>query len=223
MPLPLLLANPLVQQGLLALGGGIAGRIFGKKKPAPIEAPDLIEPTTAVINRRRGSLADSLRFRQDDLSADLAAAGATGSAGVSARDALFRSNNDARSQLDSAATDIMTEAINRQKLLDFQVANAQRQEDLQQFMQRGQGIAGIFDTLGATLSNQQLLKGLQGGQGTGGALPDSITGFQVPQLGGPAGVGGAQLPIGPQFSLNGPLRTLENRPAAFGPSFNPFQ
>lgn len=125
------------------------------------EVPDLVGETRGQISEARRNMREGLEQRSDRLDAALAARGVTGSGGVSARQGLFRANNSAMADLESRAADILSEAINREKLMQFQ-------QDRQTGANRARAIAGMGQGLSDAIMQKRFLDQILGSSAGGG-------------------------------------------------------
>jgi hypothetical protein len=109
--------DPLTAQLLVGIGTPLVGRLFAGSRP---KTPDVYTPAVAQLARRRGVMNTRMDQANAQMQGDLAAAGATGSAGASHRERLFRAGNDAQLDFDALAMDTLTRANNAQQYFDYQ-------------------------------------------------------------------------------------------------------
>jgi hypothetical protein len=182
--------DPLTAQLLIGIGTPLVGRLFAGRRPKP---PDMYTPALAQLSRRRGVMNTRMDQANAQMQGDLAAAGATGSAGASARDKLFRAGNDAQLDFDALAMDTITRANNSQQYFDYQDKMGTYDARLEGTADLGESFSDYFGSR-AEYSNAQAKRLLQlenDGQNLSAArmILGPSFGKQSPaQPGGPGGI-----------------------------------
>lgn len=148
----------------LSAGGAVASRLFSGSRPDLPDIPDFLTPALRRTNTEY-DIAEQRRRRQgrsamDDLQANLAARGVTGSGGVSAQSELQRTNAQATADLSARRAaelaDVRTRAENQRKRMEYQRDLQGYQGDMAQWQQRAQGISDIFGSLGSYYTYNKL-------------------------------------------------------------------
>ena len=186
--------DPVTAQFALMAAGMLGSKLLGGRP----KAPDLVSPAMAAAAGQQRSLDRSLARQGDRLEGDLAAAGATGSAGVASRQGLQSAGLDAMAQLAGRNAASIAGAQNQQRMVGYQ-------GDLEAGQARQQGLSGMLQTLA-----------FQHAMGTGqGGLSDKdpkVMGLSNPIAGAdpilPQG-GGADILTPDILAL---LTSLQNRP-----------
>jgi hypothetical protein len=137
--------NPLLVAAGIQAGAGLASRFLGPR-PSP---PDIFTPAVREAERSRSRILELLEQQSGDLESVLAARGATGSGGAGDREALIRAASGAVSDIDASLADIITDAGNRQRELEFQ-------DRLSRFQSRQQGLAQLANVGSSLFSLSQL-------------------------------------------------------------------
>lgn len=145
--------NPLLLAAGIQVGAGVINAV--QKRPDP---PDLFTPAVRQATRARGRVAELLERQGSTLDASLAASGVTGSGGAGQREALIRASTGAIADIDASVADLVTEAGNRQRQVEFNDA-------LQRFQGRQQGVSDLANAGTSILALSQL------GEGQGVAIP----------------------------------------------------
>lgn len=145
-----------IQLGIAGISAGL-GALTRRSAP---RVPDLSGNVSEAFARQEGrlegtldqniqKLRDVFRRRGEDLTQDLAAAGATGSGGAAQLEALFRANNAGLTDAYAQAANALSDLRSREAAA---VTSAETQEDLLRFQQKSgmhQATAqGITDLLG---------------------------------------------------------------------------
>lgn len=173
--------DPMTIAALASAGGSLLGGLFGGDDDVP-EPPDVVSPAVGEVRNQRRELSERLNEQEDRVQADLAAAGITGSGAASARQDVFSEGASAQAEMSAKAADIVQDAINKQKMMDFQARQRQAQLDRQQRRNRIEGITSAAGNV-ATFA-------MGGGFGSGGGstpeMPDtSDIGFSASNLESP--------------------------------------
>lgn len=137
--------NPLA----IALGiQGLTGAVGLLRRPPSV--PDVFTPATREAIRSRQRVQETLQEQSNILNSNLRAVGATGSGGSAQRERLARAAGSTLSNIDASLADIVTNAANQQRSLEFQNAS-------QRFNSSQQALSNIGDaaTSVLTLSNLQ--------------------------------------------------------------------
>lgn len=168
---------------LASAGGSLLGGLFGGDAEAP-EPPDIVSPAVGEVRNQRRELAERLDEQGDRVQADLAAAGITGSGAASARQDVFSEGASAQAEMSAKAADIVQDAINKQKMMDFQARQRQAQIDQRERRNRIEGITSAAGNVATFAAG--------GGFGDGGGstpqMPDtsdvsfSASNLQDPEL-----------------------------------------
>lgn len=128
---------------LISSGVGIAANEIFNDRP---DVPNYSAETYAQYQQQRQDLEESFQDQADELEATLAASGRSGSAGVSAREELYDSTNDALVDLAAKEADAVRRAENRERA-------ARYKNDMSQYQNRAQGIADMQKGVGALSTN----------------------------------------------------------------------
>jgi len=142
------LASTLVPLGV-ELAGAAASRLFADRP----ETPNIVRPATEEVENQQRELRENLAANTDELEADLAARGVTGSGGSTQRQDIFESAASAGAELNARAADIISDAVQRQRMLEFR---NQRQEA----RNRAQGITSLASGISSGLQQDELLSEL---------------------------------------------------------------
>ena len=154
--------SPLVTAGLIQAGTTAAGWAADKYLNEDPDVPDYSADVLAQYEREAQRLDNALRRRQNQLEADLAATGATGSAGAAQRGQLYESANNAQLDLAAKRADAVTAAENREKAL-------RHQRQMRESQARSQGISDLVGGVG-NLASMYAFNNVGSGSG-GNALP----------------------------------------------------
>lgn len=161
--MPIGLGTALALQAGTSGAGILANELLN---PEP-EIPDLSAEAAAEFNERRRELSDVVGQRRQELAADLAASGQTGSAGASARQKVFGEFAGAQVDLASRGAEAVSRAQEEEERLQFQ-------RDQQEQRQRAQGIANLVRGVGQGVIANQIGGG--GDSGASDAVADSAIG-----------------------------------------------
>ncbi len=141
--------NPLLIAGGFQLAGGLASLL---RKPP--KAPDFFSPAVNEALRSRGRVQELLERQGGILEANLAARGVSGSGGAGDREALIRAATSGVADIDATLADLITNAGNRQRQAEFDIAQqrfANRQQAISQLANAGTSIATLSATTGTPL------------------------------------------------------------------------
>lgn len=130
--------GPLALAGI-SLASGVASGIANRALNRPPEVPDLSADVVQQYDRLARRIDEAIRRREERLEGDLAARGVTGSGGVSERQALYRSANDARLRAAEAASEATRQAQRREDLMRYQ-------QEIGRYRNRAQAISDVFGT-----------------------------------------------------------------------------
>lgn len=139
--------NPLLVAAGIQAVTGIASSL--KKRP---DVPDVFSPAVRESIRSRDRITELLERQSGNLDAQLAARGATGSGGAANREALIRSASSSVSDIDAQLADVITNAGNRQRELEFRDQTAR-------FNNRQQAISQIGNAATTAFTLSQLQAG----------------------------------------------------------------
>lgn len=128
---------------LISSGVGIAANEIFNEKP---DVPNYSAETYAQYQQQRQDLEESFQDQADELEATLAASGRSGSAGVSAREELYDSTNDALVDLAAKEADAVRRAENRERAMRYK-------GNMREYQNRAQGIADMQKGVGALSTN----------------------------------------------------------------------
>lgn len=157
--------NPLLAAALIQGGAGLVNAI--QDRP---EVPDVFSPALREAGRSRARILELLQRQGANLDSSLAAVGATGSGGAGQREALIRSSTGAVADIDASVADLLTQAGNQQRQLQFNDA-------LQTFQSRQNAVAELANAGTGIVALQQL------GQTQGSAIPGPSPGVATtPQI-----------------------------------------
>lgn len=148
----------------LQLGTTAAGALANRVLSPRPEIPDISAEAQAEFNERRRDLDSILDRRRQNVQADLAASGRTGSAGASARQQVFGEFARSQANLAGDQAEAVSDAEQREQLAEF------RQQS-QRAANRAQAISDLVRGVGGTLAMNQLQTeddGEGGGGGGGG-------------------------------------------------------
>lgn len=145
--------NPLLLAAGIQTGAGIVNLL--QKRPDP---PDVFSPAVRESLRSRARVEDTLSRQGDVLGSQLAAAGATGSGGAGQREALIRASSGVIADIDASLADLITNAGNQQRQLQFQ-------DELSRFNATQNAVSQIANAGTSILSLNQLANNQQAQQG----------------------------------------------------------
>lgn len=171
-----------------ALSSG-AGILANEALNPDTPVPDFSAEARAEFARRRQDLNETLQRRREDVEADLAAAGRTGSAGTATRGQIYSESAGAQADLAARMADAISRAEQREERMQFEQDRAEEQA-------RAQGISNLFGRGGQMLAMSQV-GDPEGGTDTAteslsnrfGFEPEAIAERQTPDLDG-GGSGG---------------------------------
>lgn len=166
--------NPLLVAAAIQGGAGLVSSLL--RRP---DVPDAYTPALAEARRGRARIQELLDNRLQNLEATQAARGVTGSGGAGEREAIMRAAGSTVADIDASLADMITEAGNRQRMLEFQDAQAQ-------YNARQQGISQLANAAGSAYSLNQLLNAQTTSDPMGASAPPIASPPPVPsQSSGP--------------------------------------
>lgn len=129
--------DPILTSAAISAGGSILGSLFNDSH----DTPDLTSPVRQETVRARRSLAEQADQASNRLNENLAASNAAAVTSSAAREEMFDAQSSARAELENRASEIMADAIRKERMMEFQ--NQQRRAQ-----NRAEGISSIAQTLG---------------------------------------------------------------------------
>lgn len=144
--------NPLLVALGIQAGGGIINAL-----QRPPETPDLFTPQLREAQRARSRVQELLERQGGNLDANLSAAGVTGSGGAGQRESLIRASTGAIADIDAQLADLVTQAGNNQRNLEFQQASSRfnnRQQAVSQLADAGTSLFSLSQLQGDPLPEQ---------------------------------------------------------------------
>ena len=158
---------------LIPLGIEVGGSLLAKATSDRPDVPDLVQPTVEQVKNQQRELRGHLSANADELEANLAARGVTGSGGSAQRQDIFESAASAGAELNARASDIISDAIRRQRMLEFRnQSNRARAQS--------QGISSLASSVAGGLRQDDLVSSL----GDEKSIIDKITNLFGSESGG---------------------------------------
>lgn len=150
--------DPFLTAAAISAGSSILGEVLTDDP----ETPDLSGAVREQTTRARRNLSEQAEQASNRLEENLAASNAAAVTSSSAREEMFDAQSSARAELENRAAEILSDAVRRERLMEFR--NQRRQA-----RNRAAGIASIGETLANTAFTQTTQ-----GDGGGGPGPPAV-------------------------------------------------
>jgi len=131
--------NPLIVAGAIQGATGLVGLLRRPPKP-----PDVFTPALRQATRARNRVFETLGEQSENLEAQPRARGATGSGGSADREALIRASSSTVADIDASLADLITQAGNQQRQLEFQDRSQRFASSQQALASLGNAATSIF-------------------------------------------------------------------------------
>lgn len=140
----------------ISVGSSIAGSLFSDEP----DVPDLSSAVKDQTTRARRNFSEKSENARNRLEENIAATNAAGAVASGQREEMFDAQSSGRAELENRASEILSDAVQRERIMKFR-------RDQQQAQNRAQGIASI----GQNLANLAFQGGVGSDLFSGGGSP----------------------------------------------------